>query len=329
MEGVHNRRGGRLPSFHILKVCGGEWLVSRFDRFIYVKRAALKSDRRLGGVSRPGLSCGLVYTLSLLINSSSSPVTGSFIGRCILTAVFVRSRATWRTESLEIWSFHSGVLGCYAVCRVDWQIVTFRRTVRVKQFKKSDPEDAGTQILRNVGNYWSRHSISENLNLQYDVFRISLGRIDVCFFPLLLCYVMSGAVGLILRRRSVDDLNKDSWIGDGRGKGWGISPPVAFSWCPELKSGVGAILTSSSFSTLTLFLRYWQGNCNHDRSFHPARKCLACLLVYNTGCTSPAVGMLRWNYALMTRHALWSRTMKLPWDSVFLCDNSTLKIQNN
>lgn len=41
----------RLPSFQILKVCRGELLVSRFDRFIYVKRAALTSDRRLCGVS--------------------------------------------------------------------------------------------------------------------------------------------------------------------------------------------------------------------------------------------------------------------------------------
>jgi hypothetical protein len=70
-----------------------------------VKRAALTSDRELGGVSRSGLSCGNVCTLSLLIKSSSSPVTGSFIGRRILTAVFVRSRATrrknlWRFEVL-------------------------------------------------------------------------------------------------------------------------------------------------------------------------------------------------------------------------------------
>jgi hypothetical protein len=110
----------RLHSFQILKVYGGERLVSRFYRFIYVRRAVLTSDRRLGGVSRRGLSCGSVYTLSVHIKSSSSPVTGSFIGRCILTAVFVRSRTARRTESLEIWSFHSGVLRCYAVRRVDW-----------------------------------------------------------------------------------------------------------------------------------------------------------------------------------------------------------------
>ena len=58
---------------------------------------------------------GLIVALSLLTKSSSSPVNGSVIGRCILTAVFVRSRTARRFGSS-----HSGVLGCYAVRRVDW-----------------------------------------------------------------------------------------------------------------------------------------------------------------------------------------------------------------
>jgi hypothetical protein len=57
----------RLPEFEILKECGGERLVSRFDRFIYVERAPLTSTGRLGGVNRPALSRGSEYTLSNLV----------------------------------------------------------------------------------------------------------------------------------------------------------------------------------------------------------------------------------------------------------------------
>jgi hypothetical protein len=59
----------RLHAFEILKVCGSERLVSRFDRFIYVKRDPLTSAGRLGDVSIPGLSRGSEYTLSYRVRA--------------------------------------------------------------------------------------------------------------------------------------------------------------------------------------------------------------------------------------------------------------------
>jgi hypothetical protein len=86
----------RLNAFEILKVCGGERLVSRFGRFIYVKRDPLTSAGRLGYVI-PGLSRGSEYTLSNRVRALLPVV---LLADDFLTAVFVRFRTARRSYNL-------------------------------------------------------------------------------------------------------------------------------------------------------------------------------------------------------------------------------------